>query len=1218
LPPAALVSERTRVQLCGRLSVELDGVQLAAALRGKQVPLLFAYLVLNRTRHVGREELIGALWPDQAPRSQDAALRTLLSRLRSVLGRSVLGGRDELMLELLEPAWVDVEAAALAVERAQHALQRGDARVAWALAQVPLNIAGRGLLPGLQVSWLEPRRRELEDVRLQALEVVGRAGLILGGTQLVSVERAARSLIEIEPYRESGYVLMMQALEAQGNVAEGLRVFEQLRTLLREELGTLPAPETMAAHERLLHPLRHSPARSAGAGPRPALPAIELPGELMARRTAPLVGRRRELDELDRRWRLTAEPAESTEPNGPNGPNGRIETTEPTEPAEAAEPTEPAEPAEPVERAVLLSGEPGIGKTRLIAEIARRAHESGGLVLFGRSPEETVVPFQPFLEALRHYVANMPASELRSSTREWGSELSRLVPELSHRIPDLPPPASGEPETERYRLFEAVVGLLAEISSYSPVLLVLDDLHWADRSSLLLLRHLARAPTPSRLLILGSYRSTESRSEGFGAALAELRRERLVTRLKVTGLGRADTEELVRVRTGVAPSHAFSQALYEETEGNPLFVEEIVRHLADAGVQPDRAGAWEMQRFGLPESVKEVISRRLERLDENAIEWLRVAAVIGRDFDLSLLESTVSLDEDAFLRALDEALAAGLVDESDAGSGHHSFSHALIRETLYDGMSTARRARIHRRVGDALEQAGPERHLSALAHHFTRAAQPHDAERAIRYALAAGAQATEMLAHEEAADHYARGLEVLERVEPEAVQRRCELMVLLGEAQVRSGERPLAWEILRRAAALAALLGDGESLARAAIGASRQYVQPPGVVDKELIGMLEQALAMTSEQRTVVRVRLLARLCGALYYSPRRQEMRDLSREATALATELEDPEALALAATARRRAYWDPAQLEQRLSDSTELLRHARQADDLELVLSGHAWLVVDLLELGDIVAVDVQIEAFTAGAQRLRQAMYLWSAAVWRAMRALLRGHLTLAEQLAAEALAVGAPGEEVAAFQYYAVQLLAVRREQLRMAELEGPMRELIRSNEQRPAWRAGLCLLLCETGRRDDARAEFELLAVHDFADFVQDGDWMIAMTLLADTCTDLGDARRAALLYELLAPHRSGNVVIGLAAACLGSAARYLGRLAATMGDRDQALEHLDAALKAHAALQAPVHLAHTQLDYARTLGPGPQADRLIESAADTAQRMGLRSLAARAAKLAIR
>ena len=192
LPDLVHVGERTRIQLCGRLSVELDGVELVGSLRGKQVPLLLAYLVLNRDRPVGRDELIDALWPEQAPRSQDAAMRTLLSRLRSALGSDVLAGRDELGLELPEPAWVDVEAAASEVARAQRALDGNDARAAWALAQVPLNIASRGLLPGTQATWLEPRRRELADVRLQALEVIGRAGLSLGGTQVASVERAAR------------------------------------------------------------------------------------------------------------------------------------------------------------------------------------------------------------------------------------------------------------------------------------------------------------------------------------------------------------------------------------------------------------------------------------------------------------------------------------------------------------------------------------------------------------------------------------------------------------------------------------------------------------------------------------------------------------------------------------------------------------------------------------------------------------------------------------------------------------------------------------------------------------------------------------------------------------------------------------------------------------------------------------------------------------------
>src|ERR1700729_2142688 len=223
LPELVPVGERTRIQLCGRLSVELDGVELVQSLRGKQVPLLLAYLVLNRDRPVGREELIGALWPETAPRSQDAAMRTLLSRLRSALGRDIVSGRDELGLSLPEPAWVDVEAAA---------------SEGW-----------RGHRGG---------------------------GLSLGGTQLGSVERAARTLIDTEPYRESGYVLLMAALEAQGNVAEAMRVFEQLRALLRDELGIAPSPEAIAAHERLLNPPAARPSLTTAA----TAAEIEGPAEL--------------------------------------------------------------------------------------------------------------------------------------------------------------------------------------------------------------------------------------------------------------------------------------------------------------------------------------------------------------------------------------------------------------------------------------------------------------------------------------------------------------------------------------------------------------------------------------------------------------------------------------------------------------------------------------------------------------------------------------------------------------------------------------------------------------------------------------------------------------------------------------------------------------------------------------------------------------------------
>ncbi len=1183
-------SERTRIQLCGRLSVEIDGAELAGALRGKQVPLLLAYLVLNRDRPVGREELIGALWPERAPQSQDAALRTLLSRLRSVLGAPVLSGRDELVLELPEPAWIDIEAAASHVDRADVALRAGDPRGAWALAQVPLNIARRGLLPGSQANWLETRRRELGDIRLRALEVVGRAGLVLGGAQLGSVQRAARALIDAEPYRESGYVLLMRSLQAQGNVAEGLRVFDRLRTLLRDELGTTPSAEAIAAHRSLLSPAPlQDPGQLDGLDVELALPdpegqSIPLPAELRALASPTMIGRVAELGELER-W---------LEGAGQEGEPGRRS-----------------------ERVLLVSGDPGVGKSRLLAETAMRAHTGGTLVLAGRAPEETVVAFQPFIEALGHYVSAAQLAELRATTRPHGAELARLLPELRRRLPELPETDGGDAETGRYRLFEAVAGLLGDLSASMPVLIVIDDLHWADRPTLMLLRHLARAPRPGRLSIIGAYRAIERWSEGFSAALANLRHERLMTQIDLTGLPERDAARLVGATVGRAPGADFARALYEETEGNPFFIEEMLRHLQDAGVEVQRAGVYDLQRFGLPDDVREVISRRLARLGDDAVESMRVASVIGREFDAALLEDVLALDEETFLTALEEALSTGLVVESLTTPGRYSFAHALIRETLYEGMSTARRARIHRRVGVALEQRGSDGNVNALAHHFTLAANPEYAERAIRYALAAGEQATEMMAHEQAGGHYARALEVLEQFEPEALSGRCALLLALGESRMRSGERSLAWPAFREAAALAARLGDGEALAHAAIGASRRYLQPPGVVDQELIGMLDQALEIVTPRRTVMHVRLLSRLCGALYYSPERDRMRALSAEATEIAQQLEEPRATALAAAARRRAYWDPDRLEQRVADATELLRSATTATDAELVLQGHAWLVLDLLEQGDPDGVQAQVEAFTAAARELRQPLYLWQVAVWRAMWALLAGHLNTADRLANEALTAGLRPESETAVQYYAIQLLAVRREQARGGELEPAMREQVSDNPHRPAWLAGFATLLVETGRLDEAAEVFDRLAAQRFEDIPRDGDWMVAMVLAADVAVGLNDRRRARLLHELLAPYRERTVVVGIATVCLGSVARYLGRLALTIGDRELARTQLEFALEVNGNLGAAVQVAHTQLDLAQALRSGEQAHALIASAEQTASELHLPAVAQRVDQLQI-
>jgi DNA-binding SARP family transcriptional activator len=679
---------KTRITLCGRLSVEVDGVWRESALRGRQVPLLLAYLLLHRDRLVGREELAAALWPRSAPASQDAALRTLLSRLRSALPGARLGGREELSLELPEPLEIDLEQAAAGFAQAERALADGRAHSAWMIAREPLRIAGRGLLPGVQADWLEPHRRELAELRAAGLECSARAALALGGSRLVEAQRAARALIDAEPYRESGWALLIEALIAAGNPAEGLRAFERLRMLLREELGATPSAETVALHDRLLHgrsvpgsEAARVPAAGAGAGAgaRPGAGEIPLPAQLEPRE-GPLVGRAAELASLWEGWQALLDGAVGAR------------------------------------RVMLLSGDPGIGKTRLAAELALLAARGGAIVLAGRAPQEALIPYQPLVEALRHYVANAGARELRRTLREHGVELIALVPELARRLPELAGRlpelgrgAADSPEAERYRMFEAFVAAFEAIAARAPLLLVLDDLHWADRATLLLLRHLARAPALGRVAVLGAYRFTEAAPEPLTTALSELRGQRLVMELVLAGLDESDTAELARSLAGAPPSRSLVEALHARTEGNPYFVGEIIRHLQGRGVSLERASGRELGIAGLPQGVRDVIARRLGMLHRDALECLQAAAVIGHAFETAVLEQVVRQPEERFLSAVEAALEARLLSECTdaAGAAALRFSNALTREVLYEGMSSVRRAGLHRRVGEVLGALPP-------------------------------------------------------------------------------------------------------------------------------------------------------------------------------------------------------------------------------------------------------------------------------------------------------------------------------------------------------------------------------------------------------------------------------------------------------------------------------------------------------------------------------
>ncbi len=562
------------------------------------------------------------------------------------------------------------------------------------------------------------------------------------------------------------------------------------------------------------------------------------------------------------------------------------------------------ETVEGARRAVLVSGEPGIGKTRLVTEVVRIAHDRGAIVLWGRCDEDLGAPYAPYAEALRQYVAACPPDRVRAELGPLGGELVRIVPELTARVPGLAEPMRADADTERFRLFDSVADLLSEISASQPVVLVLDDVHWADKPSLVLLRHLLRSSTPMRLFVLATYRDTDlDRSHPLAEVLADLRRQPGVERLDLQGLDEGEITSLMSKTAGHdldAPGLDLAHMLHTETEGNPFFVGEVLRHLAESGAIVQHDGRWTagLQGVGIPEGIREVIGRRLSRLSDDVNRALAVAAVIGPTFDLATVEGAGGPTGDALFDALDEATQHSLIREVPGAPGRYAFAHALMRSALYEELTTNRKVRMHWKVGEVLETrfaSHLDAHLDELAYHFGEGALAGDPVKAVDYARRAGERAMADLAFEAAAAHFEGALGSLELVDDASAATRCDLMIERARALNLAGDGQRRAAMLDAAQA-ARSVDDKEQLARAVLvflsestGATRN-----GVVDEEIVTLLEEALARLGAEASPVRARVLSSLAVELQWSGQHERRGALAREAVAMARETGDRAALA------------------------------------------------------------------------------------------------------------------------------------------------------------------------------------------------------------------------------------------------------------------------------------------------------------------------------------
>jgi class 3 adenylate cyclase len=861
-------------------------------------------------------------------------------------------------------------------------------------------------------------------------------------------------------------------------------------------------------------------------------------------------------------------------------------------------------------RLMMLVGEPGIGKTRTSEEFATYARLRNVQVLWGRCYEGEGAPaYWPWVQIIRSYVHEKEPKELMSEMGPGAADIAQVVSEVKERLPGLPAPPQLEPDQARFRLFDSITTFLKNASKGAPLMVVLDDMHWADKPSLLLLQFLAKELRGSRLMVLGTYRDVELRRQHpLAQTLGELNRENLSQRVLLRGLTANDVKRFVEVTAGTSPSEALVQAVYKETEGNPFFVNEIVRLLVADG-RLEKAEGVKDWSVTIPQSVREVVGRRLDHLSDECNKVLTIGAVIGREFGIKLLEKVAEVKGDRLLEALEEAMAARVIAELPRATDQYWFSHALIRETLYEELSTTRRVRLHRQIGEALEELDAEGNLPQLAYHFAEAAPGGDVEKAISYASRAAERALAQTAYEEAVTHFERALQVMELDSTTSDGARCDLIIALGQAQYKSGDVTDSHATFDKAMDIARRLGDGERLGRSVLGRVEQFTI--GIVRDDEIALLEEALSAVGAEDSVLRAKLLSRLGMAVYFRSQDEKQR-YATEAVAIARRLGDKETLAASLFNQlfgQITLWD---VKENLRAADEVTRLAEELGAKELLARGFFALAGFSLIDGDYKAGYAAIDRFEPLAKELRLPQLLWYLGTLRAMQAMGAGRLAEAESLSLQAFEAGRGADPANSFVMYSVQTMVIRREQGRMAEMMGAIRAAVAQFPLIPAYRAALALYFAENGETDEAKREFETLAQDDFAAIPHDGNWPGAMVVLADVCTELADTARAPVLYDMIAPYSDKCPVVGTIVDCYGSMGRFTAQLAATMGRWDDAERYFEGALEMNLRNNATRAVVWTQCRYAEMLlardasGDRQKALGLLTKAIDTAQPIGMR------------
>jgi DNA-binding SARP family transcriptional activator/tetratricopeptide (TPR) repeat protein len=1142
------------------------------ALGGAKQRALLGMLLLHANEVVSSDRLIDELWPGERREEALKALQVAVSRLRKALEPDRSAGVDSRLILTRPPGYelrldderLDARRFEALVDEGRRLLAAGDAHSARAKLDEALRLwRGPPLADLAYESFCQAEVGRLEELRTAALEERIAAELELGMHTAVVGE--LRTLVREQPLRERLCAQLMLALYRSKRQAEALDAYADARRTLVEELGIEPGRELRDLHQAILE---QDPRLDVQARPEPA---TDTSGSVFVGREPELAALLAALDDVF-------------------AGRGRL---------------------------FLVAGEPGIGKSRLSEELARHATGRGAQVLVGRCWEAGGAPaYWPWVQSLRAYVRASDDATLSAQLGAGSAELAQILPELRERFPDVPEPGALESEGARFRLFDATAEFLRNASVEQPIMLVLDDVHAADEPSLLLLRFLAQELDSARVLLVALYRDVDPiPGQPLSDMLATVVRESVARRLTLSGLSASEVAQYVDVAAPEIASAERVAALHAETAGNPLFVGEIVQLMAVEGVRSEPAAE---VHVGIPQTVRDVIARRLTHLSEDCRRTLVLASVLGREFDLATLARMADVSENELLDRLDEPMAARVISELSPGTLRLRFSHVLIRDTLYEGLTSARRVRLHRRAVDALEALygrDPGPHLAELAYHSVAG---RDLGKALHYAARAGDRALALLAYEESARLYRMALGTLDLVESEDDKARCGLLLRLGEAHARAGDTPAANQAFLESAGIARDLALPRELARAAAGYGGRIVWERAGGDDRLVPLLEEGLAALGDEDVELRARLLARLAGALRDEHSRDRRDSLSREAVELARRTGNAAALAYALDGRAAVIIGPDTVAECLALGTELCEVAARVGDMERVAAGHSHRIIAQLQTGDVRGARADLAAASRIAEELRQPAQLWQYCASRALLALAAGELGRGEDLVSEAFALGERAQPTAAAAVHGLQRFMLCDFRGRLSDVETDMRDLAAKYPARPVFRCALTLLHARLGRAAEARRELEELAEGDVAALPFDQEWLYGMSLLAETSALLGHRDSAPVLYRLLVPWAAFNVV-DVGEGIRGSVARYLGMLATTVERWDEAERHFEKALAFNTSMGARPWLAHTASDYARMLrarngrGDHERADELLETALRTYRELGMESWVAAAA-----